>query len=62
MRKITKVLKKFVINHGDVIACCAFAFVAFTSNSSSMVLYYEPEEPSGIDDFKKYNNSKNDVI
>lgn len=58
MKKITKILKNFVLKHGDVIACCAFAFVAFTSNSSSMVLYYEPDEPSGVEEFKKYNNTK----
>jgi cyclic lactone autoinducer peptide len=55
MKKIAKSLKKFVIKHGNAIACCAFAFVAFTSNSSSMVLFHEPEEPAGLDKFKKFN-------
>lgn len=55
MKKSLNALKNFVIKHGSIIACCAFAFVTFTSNSSSMVLFHEPKEPNGIEEFKKFN-------
>lgn len=55
MKKIVSIAKQFVVKHGGIIASCAFAFVVFTSNSSSMVLFYEPNEPDGIEKFKKFN-------
>ncbi len=54
MNKCINALKKFVAKYGATIACCAFAVVTFTSNSSSMIIYYEPKEPKGIEQFKKY--------
>ena len=45
--------KKFVVKYGNVIACCAFAFIAIASNSSCAAPFYEPEEPEGLEQFKK---------
>lgn len=55
MKKMKELAKKFVMNYGGVIACCAFAFVAFAANSSCAVPFYEPEEPEGLAQFKKFN-------
>lgn len=61
MKKMSNILRKLILRHGNIIACCAFAFVTFTSNSSSMLIFYEPKEPNGIEEFKKYGkkNSPN---
>ena len=56
MKKFSQFMKKVILKHGDKIACCAFAFLAFTSNSSSMVIFHEPEEPAGIERFKKFKD------
>lgn len=62
MKKLLKYLNEIVKKHGNVIAGCAFAFVAFTSNSASMVLFHEPKEPDGVEKFKKIRRiSKDDV-
>lgn len=55
MRKFKETAKKFVVKYGAVIASCAFAFVAISSNTSCGLPYYEPEEPNGLDRFKKFN-------
>lgn len=55
MRKFREIAKKFVVKHGAVIASCAFAFVAFSANSSCLLPFFEPEEPKGITNFKKFN-------
>ena len=47
--------KNFITKYGAVIASCAFAFVAISANSSCCLPYYEPEEPKGLDSFKKFN-------
>lgn len=62
MKKMSNILRKLILKHGDIIACCAFAFVTFTSNSSSMLIFFEPKEPSGIEKFKKYSSKKNDDV
>ncbi len=55
MRKIKESVKKFIVKHGAAIASCAFAFVAISANSSCLLPFYEPEEPKGLDSFKKFN-------
>lgn len=47
--------KNFITKYGAAIASCAFAFVAISANSSYCLPYYEPEEPKGLDGFKKFN-------
>ena len=48
-------MKKFIMKYGHIIACCAFAFVTFVTNSNCTIPFYEPEEPAGLDKFKKFN-------
>ncbi len=50
-----KFLKNAILKYGSAIAACAFAFVTLASNSSCWAAYYEPEEPVGLDKFKKFN-------
>lgn len=47
--------RNFITKYGAVIASCAFAFVAISANSSCCLPFYEPEEPKGLDSFKKFN-------
>ena len=47
--------KSFITKYGAVIASCAFAFVTISANTSCALPYYEPEEPKGLDSFKKFN-------
>lgn len=56
MNKLQKTLKRIVVRYGNIITACAFAFAILTTNSSSVLVYYEPSEPEGIDKFKKHNN------
>ena len=55
VRKFREIAKKFVVKHGAVIASCAFAFVAISANTSCALPFYEPEEPKGLKNFKKFN-------
>lgn len=55
MRGFGKNVQKFLLKHGTKIAGCAFAFVAIAANSSCMLPFYEPEEPEGLAQFKKFN-------
>lgn len=55
MKKFKETAKKFVVKYGATIASCAFAFVVISANSSCLFPYYEPEEPAGLDKFKKFN-------
>lgn len=55
MKSFKESAKKFVVKHGAFIASCAFVFVAISANSSCLFPYYEPEEPKGLDSFKKFN-------
>lgn len=55
MKKVKDMAKNIIAKYGNVIACCAFAFVAFAANSSCGVPFYEPEEPEGLAQFKKFN-------
>ena len=55
MKKAKAFFKKIITEHGTAIAGFAFAFVYIAANSSCFVPYYEPEEPKGLDSFKKFN-------
>lgn len=55
MRVFKDKAKNFITKYGAAIASCAFAFVAISANSSCCLPYYEPEEPKGLDSFKKFN-------
>lgn len=55
MNKIQNTAKKLIVKYGAIIASCAFAFVAISANTSCGLPYYEPEEPKGLDSFKKFN-------
>ncbi len=55
MKKFKETAKGFLVKYGAVVASCAFAFVALSANTSCGLPYYEPEEPIGLDKFKKFN-------
>ncbi len=55
MKKVKNAVKMFLTKHGATVAACAFAFVAVSANSSCLMPFYEPEEPKGLDKFKKFN-------
>lgn len=54
MNKIKEFVKNVICKHGNLIACCALAFVAVAANSACIIPFYEPEEPEGLDKFKKF--------
>lgn len=56
MNRLQRTLKRIVIKHGNIITACAFAFAILTTNSSSVLVYYEPSEPEEIDLLKKSSN------
>lgn len=37
------------------IASCAFAFTKISANTACGFPFYEPEEPKGLEKFKKFN-------
>ena len=53
MKKFLNNAKNFVAKHCGVIACCAFAFVTIAANSPCALPFYEPEEPQGLNAYKK---------
>lgn len=55
MKKINKFFKNSLVKYGHVIVGCAMAFVVFAANTQCMIPYYEPEEPNGLEKFKKFN-------
>ena len=55
MKKFCEKTKSFLVKHGNVIAGFAFVFAFAAANSSCILPYYEPEEPAGLDKFKKFN-------
>ena len=55
MRKFRETAKRFVVKYGAAIASCAFAFVAISANTSCALPFYEPKEPKGLQNFKKFN-------
>ncbi len=50
-----KVVNTIIKKYGNIIACCAFAFVAFATNSACVGPFYELDEPEGLESFKKSN-------
>ena len=59
MKMIKKVVTNLLLKYGTVIASCAFAFVVISANTTCAFPYYEPEEPTGLDKFKKFNKYGN---
>lgn len=55
MIKLGEMAKKIIVKYGATVASCAFAFVAIAANTSCVLPFYEPEEPVGLDKFKKFN-------
>lgn len=55
MNKVKETIKKIVVKYGTAIASFAFAFVAISANTSCCFPYYEPEEPNGLERFKKFD-------
>ncbi len=55
MKNIKETAKKIITKYGAVVASCAFAFVFLSANTSCGLPFYEPEEPKGLDSFKKFN-------
>lgn len=55
MNKIKEKTKKLIVKYGAVIASCAFAFVTISANTSCCFPFYEPEEPKGLENLKKFN-------
>ena len=55
MKKLRNALKSAIVKHGGFIAACAFAFVTIAANSPCLMPFYEPEEPAGLDKYKKFN-------
>lgn len=53
MKKFKELAKKIVIKYGNIITTCAFAFAILTTNSSSVFVFFEPEEPNEIKSLKK---------
>ena len=62
MNKIQDTVKKLIVKYGAVIASCAFAFVAISANTSCLFPFYEPEEPEGLQNFKKFNKQMMDSM
>lgn len=55
MKKLKSVVKGFLTQYGVVVASCAFLFVAMSANSACVMPFYEPEEPVGLEKYKKFN-------
>lgn len=55
MKKMKKMVKGVIIKYGAVIATFAFAFAVLSANTGCVYPYYEPEEPVGLDKYKKFN-------
>ncbi len=55
MKKIKDMAKTIIVKYGSMIAGCAFAFVVLAANSACTAPFYEPEEPEGLAQFKKFN-------
>lgn len=55
MKKVKGIVKGVFAKYGAVIASCAFAFVVIAANTTCAFPYYEPEEPTGLERFKKFD-------
>ncbi len=48
-------ISRFVLaKGGSALATCAFVFAAISANSSCVYPFYEPQEPAGLEKFKKH--------
>ena len=56
MKKVKSAANSLIVKYGAIIASCAFAFVTISANSACVFPYYEPEEPTGLEKFKKHLN------
>ena len=45
---MVKIMNSFVKKYGGLIACCAFAFVAFGSHIPCVWPFYEPKVPEAL--------------
>ena len=54
MRKIKNAVKKGIVKYGHIFAAIAFVFVTISANSSCVCPFYEPEQPKGLEAFKKF--------
>ncbi len=55
MKRVAKTAKSLLVRYGSAIAACAFAFVAISANTPCICPFYEPEEPEGLNRFKKFD-------
>lgn len=55
MKGLKEMAKKFIVKYGATIVSCAFVFATISANSSCLFPFYEPEEPNGLDQLKKFN-------
>ena len=55
MKKFKNAARKFVVRYGTTIAAFAFAYLTVSANTSCWMPFYEPEEPNGLEGFKKFN-------
>lgn len=53
MSKIKKTALAFLNKYGAAAAACAFACVFVSANSPCSGPFYEPDEPKGIERFKR---------
>ena len=50
-----KTVKRIAMKYGKCIASLAVLFGIIAANSSCCFPYYEPEEPAGLEKYKKFN-------
>ena len=55
MKKFATTARKLITRYGTTIAAFAFAYLTVSANTSCWMPFYEPEEPQGLDGFKKFN-------
>jgi cyclic lactone autoinducer peptide len=53
MKRIKEILASIIGRYGAIVASCAFVAVVIAANSSCSLPYYEPEEPDGLEKYKK---------
>lgn len=53
MNRVKSKVKSLLGKYGAAVAACAFAFVFVSANSPCAGPFYEPEEPEGLNRFKK---------
>lgn len=56
MKNVKAFLKKAATKYGSCIAAFAFAIAAVAANTTCLFPFYEPEEPAGFDELKRFNS------